>query len=313
MKRKTTGSARSVHAGVGSGAAVHKKEVLLDRTHVAQPRHQFHRFWLGLTLGGVGVLCATAYWWERQLPGRLSLAIQQNDAIACLKYSEQLAALRWLGQRVPKEQAVCRRRAAAEAWRNQRHGDALHLQEQLVNSGVGSSETQRDDKRTLKVWRDQLRDQALDAFSQGDMDKALALLRPLESSAGVPGSRLSDSIKETWHRNQLDHGRLDRLVRDERWWEALAVLNRLDHPWWQSHARPLRLTVEEAIKALRDLEEHHNHGELPRHTVSRSALDQAVQQRISEGLNPWDAFRTGCVDVGGRVEEEGPESLCRRR
>ena len=42
-------------------------------------------------------------------------------------------------------------------------------------------------------------------------------------------------------------------------------------------------------------------------------LDAAVRRRIREGMEPWKAFETGCADVGGRVEEEGPESLCRRR
>ena len=182
-----------------------------------------------------------------------------------------------------------------------------------MNSGVGTSADQQRDQNQLNRWREQLRDQALNAFRDGNLNEALSLLKPVERGTSPSGSRLSDSLQETWNRNQLDHQRLAELVRSKQWWEALAVLNRMDHPWWQSKAQSLRQTVEQAIDQRKDLDEHHNHGELPAHTVPNSALDAAVQRRIREGMEPWKAFETGCTDVGGRVEEEGPESLCRRR
>ena len=280
---------------------------------MALRRHLLPRFWLGITLGGVALLCGVAYWWERQLPERLEQAIRDGDTLACLRYSEQLAALRWLGQQAPEELALCRRQAAVQAWNDGRHADALGFQELLVNSGVGTSADQQRDQNQLNRWRKQLRDQALNAFRDGNLNEALSLLKPVERGTSPSGSRLSDSLRETWNRNQLDHQRLAELVRSKQWWEALAVLNRMDHPWWQSKAQSLRQTVEQAIDQRKDLDEHHNHGELPAHTVPNSALDAAVQRRIREGMEPWKAFETGCTDVGGRVEEEGPESLCRRR
>jgi len=33
---------------------------------------------------------------------------------------------------------------------------------------------------------------------------------------------------------------------------------------------------------------------------------------LLQGLDPWTAFSMGCSDLGGRVEEDGPESFCRR-
>jgi len=280
---------------------------------LALRRHSLPRYWLGLTLGGVALLCGLAYWWERQLPERLAAAVREGDHAACLHYSEQLAALRWLGQQVPKEQATCRRQAAFEAWQNKRHSEALRLQEQLVNAGIGSTEEQRADLRRLKRWRDVLQRQALNLFKEGNIEAALLMLEPFDSSLSPRGERLSDSLRETWNRNQLDHQRLAELVKQKRWWEALAVLNRLDHPWWQNKAKGLRATIESAIDALKDSEEHHNHGALPAHTVPQAELDRAVQERIAAGMEPWQAFLSGCEDVGGRVEEEGPESLCRRR
>jgi hypothetical protein len=280
---------------------------------LALRRHSLPRYWLGLTLGGVALLCGLAYWWERQLPERLATAVREGDHAACLHYSEQLAALRWLGQQVPEEQATCRRRAALEAWQSKRHAEALQFQEQLVNAGIGSKEEQKADLRRLQHWREELQRQALTLFKQGDLEAALLVLQPIEKSLHPRGERLSDSLRETWNRNQLDHQRLANLVKDKRWWEALAVLNRLDHPWWRSQAKSLRTTIETAIDARKDSEEHHNHGDLPAHTVPQADLDKAVQARIAAGMEPWQAFLSGCKDVGGRVVEEGPESLCRRR
>lgn len=279
---------------------------------MALRRHSLPRYWLGITLGGVAMLCGLAYWWERQLPERLATAVRDGDHAACLSYSQQLAALRWLGRHVPEEQAICRRRAALEAWQKKRHADALRLQEQLVNAGIGSADEQQDDLRRLKHWRDQLENQALSLFKEGDLKAALLVLEPVERSMRQRGERLSDSLRETWNRNQLDHQRLADLVKQKRWWEALAVLNRMDHPWWQSKATSLRNTIEMAIDALRDSEEHHSHGSLPARAVPQAALNEAVQQRLAEGMEPWQAFLRGCEDVGGQVEEEGPESLCRR-
>ena len=280
---------------------------------MALRRHRLPRYWLGLTLGSVTLLCATAYWWERQLPDRLATAIDDADYVACLHYSRQLAALRWLGQKAPEEQALCRRRGAQEAWKAQRTTEALQLQEKLVNSGVGTPLERRRDLAQLQSWRNQLRNQALETFRSGDIAKALELLKPVESSLSPAGSRLSDSLNETWKRNQLDHQRLAELVKAKRWWEALAVMNRLDHPWWQQRSLALRRTVETAIDALKDQQEHQNHGDLPSHSVPNAQLNQAVQQRIAQGMEPWKAFETGCQDVGGHVVEEGPESLCKRR
>jgi hypothetical protein len=280
---------------------------------LALRRHTLPRFWLGLTLGGVALLCGVAYWWEQQLPQRLRDAAQRGDLEACLRYGQQLAALSWLGQRAPAEQASCRRRQAELAWEQGERSQALRLQEQLVNSGIGSSSEQQQDRQRLMRWRDQLRNQALLSFREGNIEGAIALLEPVEQGDGRPGTRLSDSLLETWNRNRMNHELLLELVKKRKWWEALSRLNQLDHPWWQDKALPQRQQVEAAIDALRDREEHHSHGELPAHTVPQAKLNAAVQQRISMGMDPWQAFIAGCADVGGAVVEEGPESLCRRQ
>jgi hypothetical protein len=46
--------------------------------------------------------------------------------------------------------------------------------------------------------------------------------------------------------------------------------------------------------------------------ISGQQLEQAVQRQLRQGVEPWDAFQTGCKSLGGYVKEDGPESFCRR-
>ena len=279
---------------------------------MALRRHLPH-FWIIATLGGVAALCTGAYLWEQQLPRKLSQALLTDNLPACLRYGEQLAALRWLGQKAPEELAICRRRLAQQAWDPADPGQALLLQEQLVNSGVGSLQQQEQDQKQLKLWRDELRDQALSQFRAGQLNEALTMLRPLEKHDGRRGSRLSDSLKESWNRNRHQLEQLREHVNQDQWWEALSALNQLDHPWWQRQAEPMRQEVEQAIDDLRDRKEHQSHGALPAHTVARDLLNEAVEAYILEGMPPWEAFMAGCRDLGGTIVEDGPETLCQAK
>ena len=47
--------------------------------------------------------------------------------------------------------------------------------------------------------------------------------------------------------------------------------------------------------------------------MNTERLNTAVNQRLSEGMDPWSAFVTGCSDLGGTLVEEGPESLCKAK
>ena len=80
------------------------------------------------TISIVAAIAGTAWWWEKQLPGKLQQAAQEGDLEACLKYGEQLAALRWLGSGAPEEQALCRRRQAEKLWNDGQVSAALKLQ-----------------------------------------------------------------------------------------------------------------------------------------------------------------------------------------
>ncbi len=275
---------------------------------MALRRHRLPRFWLGLTLGLVSVVMGGAYWWERQLPQRLERAAMRGDLDACLRYSGQLEALRWLGGSMPMEQGNCRRRKAAELWQQQRWAEALQLQLQLANSAAGRD----SDRRQLQQWQQELQQQALMLFQEGKLAEALARLAPMGEERRPDGSALGDRLREIWTRNRLQSERAERLAQQQRWWEALEALTPVDHPWWKQRTEATRRRVQAGIEGLEGRErEHDAHGSLP-HTVAADQLDALVQQRIEAGLDEWAAFQSACRSLGGRVVEAGPESACQR-
>lgn len=276
---------------------------------MAASRHLFLRLWGLGTLGLVLAIATGAYWWEKQLPERLQSAIAANDYASCIRTSEQLAALRWLGDGAPEEQALCRQKHAEQLWDQGDPIAALALQQQLVASGHGDLELHR---KTLERWRQAVMDQAIALFRQGELHKALELLAPLKGHARSSISQLSATLMEIWNRNQLEQRRLVQLVEQQRWWEALDSLNKLDHPWWQQQARATRERVENAIQALDEAQEHQQHPAVNTDVISGDALDAAVENQLRQGLDPWMAFSAGCIHLGGHVEEDGPESFCRR-
>ena len=267
------------------------------------------QLWIVGTFTLVLSLASGALWWERQLPGRLRQAINHEEWSRCLTVTEHLAALRWLGEGAPQEQAHCRRQRAAQLWDDGDLAAALLVQQQLVQSNQAGAR----DVEQLQRWRKELRKLAMQRFRAGDLEGAIALLEPLDRAATNSGNRFSDNLRETWNRNRLEAERLDQLVAQERWWEALDSHNRLDHPWWQARTQPQRRTVEQVIARIGDSQEHQQHGETRADVVSGTELDRAVQQQLAQGLEPWQAFEAGCRALGGQVEEDGPESFCRRR
>ena len=275
---------------------------------MALRHHRLPRFWLGVTLGLVTAAIGTAAWWERQLPQRLSEAAGRGDLDACLRYSDQLQALRWQQDRAPAQQGECRRRRAAQLWQQQRWRDALLQQLQLVNSGGGTEA----DRQQLQAWQEDLRQQALERFQAGDLEGSLALLAPIGEHHRTDGSAVGDQFRQLWNRNRLGLERAGRLADQQRWWEALETHNRLDHPWWQQRAGAVRSQVDAGIAGLSAKErQHDSHGSLPS-TVPLEQLDREVQRRIAAGMNEWSAFQSGCAALGGTVVEAGPDSACQR-
>lgn len=273
-------------------------------------RHRLPRFWLVITLGLVAGGVGAAYWWEKQLPGQLERAAQAGRLDDCLRYSEQLAALRWLGGKAPMEQGRCRRLKAAELWRQGQWAEALRLQLQLVNSGASSA----GDQRLLVDWQQQLEARALELYAQGDLNGALKVLANLHADRNAEGTALGDNLREGWTRNKLQKERAVALIAQQRWWEALDALNRIDHPWWKRHTQTERQQVTQGIEGLRSADErqHNSHGGELESNVPADQLDALVNQKIAQGMDDWEAFTSACRDLGGKVVEAGPESACRR-
>jgi tetratricopeptide (TPR) repeat protein len=284
----------------------------MDRSGIplAIRRHRLPRFWLVLTLGLVAAGVGSAYWWEKQLPERLEQAAEQGRLDDCLRYGEQLAALRWLGGKAPLEQGRCRRLKAQELWRKGAWADALKLQLQLVNSGTSTPE----DQQQLLSWQQQLESRALNLYLEGRLEEALKLLSSLNAAHNGGGTALGDQLNEDWNRQKFLKQRAEQLIPQKRWWEALDALNRIEHPWWKQQSAPLRRQVEQGIEGLRSGEqrEHDVHGSSLSSNVPAERLNDLITQKLAQGMDDWQAFSAACRELGGKVVEAGPETTCRR-
>jgi hypothetical protein len=275
---------------------------------LAVQRHLL-QLWVLATLGMVLAIAGGAFWWEKQLPAQLRDAIANQDYEGCIRASNQLASLQWLGQRAPAELALCRQRHAEQLWAQGATSKALELQYKLVVSGQGDLDHNR---ATLKQWQQTIQARAISLFRQGQLEPSLALLKPLELQQRGPIRDLRKTFQEIWNRNSVEHVRLVRLVQQERWWEALDSLNRLDHPWWKSKAKVQKQRIDTGLASFDRGIEHNQHAAQPVDVISGQQLEQAVQRQLRQGVDPWDAFQAGCKSLGGQVKEDGPESFCQR-
>ena len=279
-------------------------------TALALRQHRLPRYWLGLTLGLVAAAVGGVHWWEQQLPLKLQEAASAGRLDACIRYADQLAALRWLGGAAPQEQGLCRRRKAVQLWQQGQWSAAMKLQLQLVNSGA----SRPPDQQQLVQWQRQLESRALVLFQQGDLQAALVLLAAINADHRSDGAALGDNLRDSWTRNRLLRDRGQQLIKQQRWWEALDALNRIDHPWWKVQTKELRQQVQKGIASLRRQEDkdHESHGETNPSNVSVAELDALVSRKIAAGMDDGLAFERACRELGGKVVETGPESACRR-
>ena len=263
------------------------------------------QFWVVPTLTLLMAVGSLAFWWQQQLPARVRRAAADENWAECLQASEQLQSLSWLGKRASAEQTLCRRLQAEALWVKGDQKAAIGLQQQLVISAGSTA----DDVAQLQSWRQSLKEQALIRYQQGELAEALKLLSSAEQSD--QDKTLSAALEDNWHRNRLEAERAGDLVGDQRWWEALDRLNRLDHPWWRQETQEQRQTVNAAISALNSSEEHLQHGTSQSDVIQGESLNMAVQEKLAQGMEAWTAFEAGCRSLGGKVEEDGPESFCR--
>ena len=135
--------------------------------------------------------------WDRPTGGRssyphsCSAPLSRADLDDCLRYGEQLAALRWLGGKAPLEQGRCRRLKAQELWRGGEWAEALKLQLQLVNSAAGAP---ADPAATTQLAA-AARNACPQPLSRRQARRALGILSNLHTAHNASGTALGDQLE----------------------------------------------------------------------------------------------------------------------
>lgn len=255
------------------------------------------------------VFKAVVHGWQHQLTQRLQRSVTDEDHATCLVSGEQLARLRPLELVEAKQLAHCRRILASEYWVTGEHQKALDLLERLV----GSPQMVAADQLQLSEWVRQRRDRAVEHYRRGELSTAVALLREFSDLQEPHRETLIESLQIRWNLNQQLHEQAKRLRAEERWWEAFDSINRLDHPWWRAHAKPLQDEIVTATQALTGQGvDRDGHNGRSRHNVPLDELDRRVRLHLTRSVGHWHAYVQACHELGGVVVDYGPESVCRR-
>ena len=255
------------------------------------------------------VLKALVHGWQYQLTQRLQRSVADEDHAACVTSGEQLARLRPLELAEARQLAHCRRVLASDYWVTGEHQKALDLLERLV----GSPQMVATDQSQLSEWVRQRRERAVEHYRRGELSTALALLRELSDLQEPQRDTLIESLRIRWNLNRQLHEEARQLRDEERWWEAFDAINRLDHPWWRTHAQQLRKEIVTTTQALngqgvgRD-----GHNGRTRHNVPLADLDRRIHLHLTRSGDDWHAYTQACRELGGTIVDYGPESVCRR-
>lgn len=255
------------------------------------------------------VFKAVVHGWQHQLTQRLQHSVTDEDHAACVASGEQLARLRPLELAEAKQLAHCHRILASDYWVTGEHQKALDLLERLVSSPqmVGADQLQ------LSEWVRQRRDRAVEHYRRGELSTAVALLQEFSDLQEPHRDTLIESLQIRWNLNQQLHEQAKRLGAEERWWEAFDAINRLDHPWWRAHAKPLQDEIVTATQALSGQGvDRDGHNGRVRHNVPLDELDRRVRLHLTRSMGDWHAYVQACHELGGMVVDYGPESVCRR-
>ncbi len=245
--------------------------------------------------------------WKQQLTRQLRAASADQQLERCLQLERRLQALEWVPSPPATDSGRCRREAAQRLWGAKKPDLALRLQQELVGSRAATS----DDIEQLRLWKADLQKSALRAFDAGQLEQALALLRLSDRSGRDPGvAAMSEQLRQIWGTNQANLERARAMAAKNKWWQSLAALNAIHHPFWREQSQPLRKQVEQNL-AKAEKERVDSHGPLP-YGIPRDKLNALVQRQVEAGMPDWQAFRQSCRALGGRVVDKGPEALCER-
>lgn len=263
-----------------------------------------HR-WVGLPVLAFALGMIGLWAWKQQLTRQLRAASADQQLERCLQLERRLQPLEWVPSPPADDSGRCRREAAERLWGAKKPELALRLQQELVRSKAATS----DDIQQLQEWKAEVQRSALRAFDQGDLERALALLRLSDTSGGDPGvAAMTAQLRQIWGKNSASMERAEVLAARKKWWEALSALNSLTHPYWRTQSQPLRKSIEKNLAKVEQARVE-THGPLP-YAIPREKLDALVRRRVEAGVPDWQAFGEACRALGGRVVDGGPEATC---
>lgn len=265
---------------------------------------QVHR-WVGIPTLAFALGMTVLWGWKQQLTRQLRAASADQRLEPCLQLERRLQLLEWVPSPPSADSGRCRREAAEALWGAGKRDLALRLQQEIVRSKAATS----DDLERLQGWKAEVQRAALKAFDAGELERALALLRESDSSGGDPGvAAMTAQLRQIWEKNRADLARAKAMAARRKWWEALAALNDLQHPYWRQQGLSLRARVEKNLSKVEKARVD-THGPLP-FAISREKLDALVRRRLAAGVPEWQAFGEACRALGGRVVDGGPEASC---
>jgi hypothetical protein len=267
---------------------------------------QVHR-WVGLPTLAFALGMTVLWAWKHHLTRELRTASADQQLERCLQLERRLQLLEWVPSPPAPDSGRCRREAAQRLWGAKQTDLALRLQQELVRSKGSTS----DDLQQLQQWKAEVQRSALRAFDQGELERALALLRLSDTSGGDPGvAAMSAQLRQIWGTNKADLERAEAMAARNKWWEALSALNSINHPFWREQSQPVRTRVEKKLSKVEQARVD-SHGPLP-YAIPKQKLDALVRRRVEAGVPDWQAFREACRALGGRVVDGGPEATCER-
>lgn len=263
-----------------------------------------HR-WFGVPLLVFSLVMVGLWAGKQQLTRQLRAASADQRLEECLKLERLLTALEWVPSPPDQNAGSCRREAAERLWRGQKPAQALSVQQELVVSKAATPE----DVQRLQRWKGELQRSALRVFERGEFNEAVALMRLTDTVGGDPGvAAMVAQLQQSWGKNKSQMERAEAMAAKKQWWEALAALNGLNHPYWRQRSLPLRTTVEASLAKM-EKKRVETHGPLP-FAIPQKRLDALVKQRVAAGVPDWQAFGEACRSLGGRVVDGGPEATC---
>ena len=274
------------------------------RSALSRRVSQIHR-WVGIPTLAFALGMTVLWAWKQHLTRQLRAASADQQLERCLQLERRLQPLEWVPSPPAADAGRCRREAAQRLWETKRPDLALRLQEELVRSKAAIG----DDLERLRLWRAELQRSALRAFDQGDLERALALLRLSDTSGGDPGvAAMTEQLRQIWGKNKAALERAEAMAARNKWWESLSALNAIHHPFWRDQSQPLRKRVEKGLAKVEKARVD-THGPLP-FAIPRQKLDGLVRARVEAGVPEWQAFGEACRALGGRVVDGGPEATC---